>query len=72
MLTYLGHVERVERVLRGLLQRHDLDAEGPSWKVAVGDRVVQVAESEVGILAGHHGGFVVRQVPDALVSLGTI
>ena len=68
-ITYLGEVEGVEAAVFGLLERHDLDVEGPGGEVALGDGVVEVLDAVVGVGAGQLAGLLHGQTLDLLVGL---
>ena len=64
-----GEVEGVEAELRGLRLGHDLDAEAPAGKVAVGDGVEEVGLRGLAVAADDGGGLGVGVGGDALEGL---
>ena len=62
----LGEVERVRVHLLRLVEGHGLHVHGPARVAAVGDGVEQVADGEVGVVAGHLAGLTAVEVADAL------
>ncbi len=68
----LGEVERVDPVGLRVVVRHRLDRQRPAREVTLGDRVVEVAAVEVGVLAGDLGGVLVLEALDALVAVEVV
>jgi len=67
MRPNLRQVERIDRVVRRRLLRHDLDIERPTRKLTALDAVEKVAVMTLAVFANHGPGFLIRQVLDTLV-----
>ena len=65
----LGQVEGIPAEFLGLFKGHHLDLERPRRELALGDRVVQIADRVIGIAGGKFVRFVHAQIADALVAL---
>uniref|UniRef100_A0A182JAW5 Uncharacterized protein n=1 Tax=Anopheles atroparvus TaxID=41427 RepID=A0A182JAW5_ANOAO len=66
---HLGQIERIERHLLGLLERHHLELERPAGEVLLRDRVVQIADAVVRIGSGQLVGARHVHVLNALIRL---
>ncbi len=69
---YLGEVEGVEPVDPGLLEGHELDAQGPARVVAPPDRIEQVAAVVVAVLTRQPVAVGLGEALDALVRLEVV
>ena len=69
---HLGEVKRVEPVVLGVVERHDLHLQRPARMVAVTDRLEQVLAVIVGLLAGELVGLLLGEELDALVGLEVV
>ena len=69
---HLRQVERVEPVVLGVLERHDLHLQRPAGEIAPLDRVEQVALVGVTVLAGHLIALVLGEELDALIGLEVV
>ena len=65
---HLGQVERVEPVVPGLLERHDLHLERPGGVITPPDGLEQVTGVEVAIGGDQRVGLLLGEVLDALVA----
>lgn len=66
---HLGHIKDVPLVGFGVLWIHGLDVNAPDGIVLSLDGLVQVLQEEVWILSGDSGGFLLREILDALLGL---
>jgi hypothetical protein len=65
----LGHVENVPFVALGILEVHDLDIDVPYRIVTFLDRVEQILQQMIWVLASNFGCFLSGKVLDALLGL---
>ena len=72
MRPNLGDIEDVESIILRLLERHDLHFQRPARMVTPVDRIVQIFRCMIGTLPGQAGGFLPREVLDALVGFEMI